>query len=128
MKVRGLWLLALLLSAQVSGAAERIWLDVRSAEEFAQGHLPGALNVPYLEVGTRIRQITQDPDTEIRLYCAVGGRAQIAKVWLQSLGYRNVTNEGSLEDARKQLAVLPAATECQIQHNDETPLEEEKSC
>lgn len=101
---------------------------MRSAEEFAQGHLPGALNVPYLEVGTRIRQITQDPEAEIRLYCAVGGRAQIAKVWLQSLGYRNVMNEGGLEDARRKLAVLSAATECQIQHNDETPLEEEKSC
>jgi len=126
--VKWLWGVVLLLLVHEAGAGERIWLDVRSAEEFAAGHLPGAVNVPYLEVGTRIRQITQDPDTDIRLYCAVGGRAQVAKVWLQSLGYRNVTNEGSLEDARKQLAVLAAATECTDGHNKETSLEEEKSC
>jgi phage shock protein E len=120
--------LFLLCLAQAATAGERVWLDVRSPEEFASGHLPGAINVPYLEVGTRIQQITQDPDADIRLYCAVGGRAQVAKIWLQSLGYRKVTNEGSLEEAGKKLAVLSAATECGNERNEKTSEEEEDSC
>ncbi len=126
--MRRLLCLLPLLLAQAVTAGERVWLDVRSPEEFARGHLPGALNVPYLEVGSRIQEITKDPDADIRLYCAVGGRAQVAKVWLQSLGYRNVTNEGSLEDATKKLAVLSAATECRNERNEKTSEEEEDSC
>lgn len=107
---RHAWMSVLLWTAAIC-SAEPVWIDVRSPEEYAAGHLAGAVNLPYLEIGTRITEVARDPDTDIRLYCAVGGRAQMAKVWLQSLGYTKVTNEGGLEDATRKLAASAQAVE-----------------
>jgi phage shock protein E len=81
-----------------TAAAEPLWIDVRSPAEFANGHVAGAVNIPYLEVAVRIGEMTHDFDADIRVYCAVGVRAQIAKIQLESLGYRKVVNAGAYAD------------------------------
>ncbi|MGD9602258.1 MAG: rhodanese-like domain-containing protein [Gammaproteobacteria bacterium] len=100
-----------LMLASAGAWSDPIWIDVRTAAEFAGGHLPGATHIPVEEIGARIRDVTPDPDADLRLYCGIGVRAQIAKVYLESLGYRNVTNEGGYADlAARQSAA--AAGEC----------------
>jgi molybdopterin/thiamine biosynthesis adenylyltransferase/rhodanese-related sulfurtransferase len=65
-------------------------LDVRDAEEYRAGHIPGAVNVPrgFLEI--KIEQAVPDRDTHLVLYCAGGTRSALAARTLQDMGYRNV--------------------------------------
>lgn len=81
--------------------SQEIWIDVRSPQEFSQGHRDGAVNIPFLQISQRIPDITQDKSAEIRLYCAAGARAAIAKQILDGMGYQNVINKGGLENARR---------------------------
>jgi phage shock protein E len=92
--------LALLLTATVSGSllAETIWIDVRSSEEFSQGHLPGAVNIIHTEISDKIGTVTLDKNAEIKLYCRSGRRSGIAEAALKELGYANVHNVGGYEE------------------------------
>ena len=81
-----------------------VWIDVRSEEEYARGHLEQAPRIAHDEIETGIAELALDKDTPIYLYCAVGGRADMAKSRLEALGYTNVNNAGGLEDARRLLA------------------------
>jgi len=123
---RFLTVLLLLASGQVA-ATEPIWIDVRSPTEYAAGHLPAARNIPMGEVAVRVKEITTDPNADLRVYCGIGVRAQIAKLQLESAGYRNVTNEGGFADivARQRAAVATQTAECQptnpSQENEEGP-------
>src|SRR5262245_22466987 len=104
----------LLLAGGRAMAAGPIWIDVRSPAEYAEGHVPNAHNIPTLEAAVRIKEITTDPDADIRVYCGIGVRAQIAKLQLESAGYRNVTNEGGYTDIleRQRAAALAETAEC----------------
>lgn len=74
---------------------ERFYLlDVRSDDEFAEGAIPGALHVPYLEVAERVP--TDDTSALIIVYCHSGGRSETAKDILVSRGYTNVHNFGGI--------------------------------
>lgn len=84
-------------SPQESKPATELWIDVRSQSEFQQSHLKGAVNIPYTNIVQGIKPLVKNKDAVIHLYCAVGGRAQIAKLALNSLGYSNVVNEGGLD-------------------------------
>lgn len=55
--------------------AAGIWIDVRSAEEFQQGHLNGAINVTHTEIAQRIAEVAPDKNQPIHLYCRSGHRA-----------------------------------------------------
>ena len=79
-----------------------VWIDVRSAQEFAQGHLENAVNIPYDELTDNIATLVTDKDHPIHLYCRSGSRANIALQTLKKLGYRNVINHGGYEDLLKQ--------------------------
>ncbi len=81
-----------------------IWIDVRTAEEFAQGHIEGSINVPYELIGDEINAIARDVDSDVRVYCRSGHRSGIAKNTLNGLGYANVINEGGFEDLLKRKA------------------------
>ncbi len=67
-------------------------VDVRTAEEFATGHVPGAINVPYDQVGRRLAELPRDKD--LVLYCRTGRRATLAADELAAKGY---TRLGHLE-------------------------------
>ena len=63
-------------------------LDVRTPEEFATGHVPGAVNIPYDQVASRLVEIPKDKD--VVLYCRSGRRAGIAAAELEKAGYKDL--------------------------------------
>ena len=65
-------------------------LDVREAEEFDQGAIPGAVFSPRGTLESTITSQVPDPDLEIVLYCAGGSRSALAAKTLQEMGYKNV--------------------------------------
>ena len=65
-------------------------IDARSAGEYAQGHVPGALNVPHKETWGRIQELRHYEDRGIIYYCTKGGRAKIAGNGLLVEGFRKV--------------------------------------
>ena len=69
-------------------------VDVREPEEYAAGHIPGAVNIPRGVLEFRIDQhpALYDREREIVLQCQGGGRSALATVVLQELGYKNVSN------------------------------------
>jgi len=62
-------------------------LDVRSPEEYVGGHVPGAINIPYDQLGSRLAEISSHKSKDVVLYCKGGGRAGIAAKTLQAAGF-----------------------------------------
>ena len=87
-------------------AGEVFWIDVRTAEEFAAGHVTGAVNIPYEQISSRITEVSDDHDAEIYLYCRSGRRADIAKTALEGMGYSRVVNLRTVAAARERAAEL----------------------
>ena len=79
-------------------AAKAIWIDVRTADEYATGFYPGAINITHEVIGEKIAAVAPDKSTEIHLYCRSGRRSGIALKTLVDLGYVHVTNEGGYAD------------------------------
>ena len=75
-----------------------IILDVRRADEFAAGHIPGAINIPNESIGTD--EILQLPDKDqlILVYCRSGRRSKEASQKLVNLGYTNIIEFGGILD------------------------------
>ena len=73
-----------------------IILDVRTHEEFAAGHIPGAIVVPNETIGTE--EIAQLPDKDqlIMVYCRSGNRSKQASDKLVTLGYTNIVEFGGI--------------------------------
>ena len=70
--------------------AERPFVvDVRSAEEFAQGHIPGAINIPLMELPDNQDQLPADLDTPVLTVCARGNISLPGVLYINSLGYRD---------------------------------------
>ena len=69
-----------------------VLLDVREADEFAAGHLPGAVLVPrgLLEFKLSADPALQARDLKVVLYCKTSGRAALAACAMQDMGYLNV--------------------------------------
>tara|TARA_B110000503_G_scaffold50909_1_gene82401 strand:+ start:127531 stop:127875 length:345 start_codon:yes stop_codon:yes gene_type:complete len=88
-------------SAWAEVPADAIWIDVRSPTEYASGHLQQAILIPFDGIVAGVAQLQLSKDAPIYLYCAVGGRAEMAKNRLEALDYSNVTNAGGLEAAQK---------------------------
>ena len=82
---------------------DTVWLDVRSAEEYAAGHIAGAVNIPHTEITQRISELKLDQNTPIALYCKSGRRAGIALDALQQLGYSDLSNHGGYEAVKQKL-------------------------
>ncbi|MCL2559635.1 MAG: rhodanese-like domain-containing protein [Turicibacter sp.] len=71
-------------------------IDVRSAGEFAQGHIPGSITLPANEVEARITDITKNQEAIILVICQSGNRSQTASQLLADLGYTNVYDIGGI--------------------------------
>jgi phage shock protein E len=78
-------------------------IDVRTEAEWNDGHMEGAILIPYDVIGAKIAAVAKDKTKRIYVYCRTGRRSQIAKEALEKLGYKDVKNLGSLEDAAKTL-------------------------
>ena len=73
-----------------------ILVDVRTKEEFEEGHLPGALNIPMEEAEDRFEDECPDKERFYGLYCHSGGRSEVVTEFLQSIGYVNAKNIGGV--------------------------------
>ena len=80
-----------------------IILDVRRPDEYAEGHIPGAINVPNEEIGTA--EIAELPDKAqlILVYCRSGRRSKDASEKLVKLGYTNVVEFGGILDWKGEI-------------------------
>src|SRR5579885_660039 len=67
-----------------------LWVDVREADEWQEGHLPGAVHVPRGNLESRIEGVVPDKTAPVVLYCAAGNRSAFAAKTLEELGYTNV--------------------------------------
>ena len=65
-------------------------LDVRTGSEFEAGHIEGAINIPFAEIGTRASEIPSKGRNELVVYCGHGPRAWIAAARLRRLGFRKI--------------------------------------
>ena len=92
---------------QISGAKAKaimdsesgyIILDVREQYEYDEGHIPGAVLIPYGEIADRAEKALPDKDQLILVYCRSGRRSKIAAEELVKLGYTNVKEFGGIID------------------------------
>ncbi|MFZ4580174.1 MAG: rhodanese-like domain-containing protein [Myxococcota bacterium] len=72
-------------------------VDVRTEEEFAQGALPTAINVPVQVIAQTIQDHATEEQTLV-LYCVSGARSHVAAMMLRSFGYAKSYNLGGLDD------------------------------
>jgi len=75
-----------------------IILDVRTEEEYAEGHIPGAILIPDYEIEKRAEKELPDKDQLILVHCRSGRRSKIAAQQLVSLGYTNIREFGGIID------------------------------
>ena len=80
-----------------------IIIDTRTPEEYAGGHLDGALLMPYDDIGGMIEAKVPDKNKPIMLYCQSGGRAGMARKTLTAMNYTNVENLGGMQAAADTL-------------------------
>jgi phage shock protein E len=78
-------------------------IDVRTEAEWNDGHIEGAILIPYELIGERIGATAKDKSMRIYVYCRSGRRSKIAKETLEKLSYKDVVNLGSLDDAAKTM-------------------------
>jgi phage shock protein E len=71
-------------------------LDVRSPQEYAEGHVPGAVNVPHDQLASRLAEVPKDKDVVV--YCRTGRRTALATEVLAANGYKRISRlEGDMQ-------------------------------
>ena len=75
-----------------------IILDVRTQEEYDEGHIPGAILIPYTQIEEKANEMLLDKDQLILVYCRSGRRSKIAAEALAELGYTNIKEFGGIID------------------------------
>ena len=90
---------------QISGAEAKalmdsesgyIIIDARTQSEYDEGHIPGAILIPYDEIADRAEKELPDKNQLILVYCRSGRRSKIAAEELVKLGYTNVKEFGGI--------------------------------
>lgn len=71
-----------------AGSPGLVVLDVRTPQEFAEGHVPGAVNIPHDELASRLGELKGAKDRDVVVYCRSGRRAGIALEVLEKAGFR----------------------------------------
>ena len=72
-----------------------VLLDVRTPQEYREGHIPGSKNDP-LQTIDKVTSIAENKDTALFVYCYSGARSRQAMAMLQHMGYTNVQNIGGI--------------------------------
>ena len=87
-----------------NGAKWNLIIDVRTPEEFAAGHIDGAINIPYDQIDANLPVLKKaQKDENILVYCRSGRRSETAKETLIKLGYKNVQNGGGMAELTSKL-------------------------
>ena len=82
----------------MDSGSEYVLLDTREQYEYDEGHIPGAIVIPYTEIENKAQQMLPDKDKLILVYCRSGRRSKIAAQSLADLGYTNVKEFGGIID------------------------------
>lgn len=72
-----------------------VLLDVRTPQEYREGHLPDSVNVPLQSLGD-IQEVVENKDTQVYVYCHSGSRSRQAAAILGRMGYGKVKNIGGI--------------------------------
>ena len=80
---------------EFKNAAGAVLLDVRTPQEYREGHIPGSQNVPLQQLD-KVEEVTENKDTILYVYCRSGARSRQAVSLLQAMGYTNVHNIGGI--------------------------------
>ena len=75
-----------------------IILDVRTQEEYDQGHIPGAIVISHEEITEKAEEVLTDKDQLILVYCRSGRRSKLAAEALVELDYTNIKEFGGIID------------------------------
>jgi len=79
------------LLRQIDSNMAPVILDVRSVKEFTDGHVPGALNIPFESVSSRANELPGSPQSPLVVYCGHGPRAWMAGAALRKHGFTNIS-------------------------------------
>jgi phage shock protein E len=93
------------LSAAEALPAGTILIDVRTASEFAEGHLDGAINVSVESPAFAAQVALLDPDADYLIYCRSGRRADVAMDLMAQAGFTTMTNLGSVAQASQATGI-----------------------
>ena len=77
--------------------SDYIILDVRTIQEYEEGHLPNALNIPNETISESIKEQLPDLNQTIYIYCRSGNRSKQAANKLVQIGYQNVIDFGGIQ-------------------------------
>ena len=80
---------------EYKNTAGAVLLDVRSLQEYREGHVPGSQNVPLQQLD-KAEEVTENKDTVLYVYCRSGARSRQAVSLLKHMGYTNVHNIGGI--------------------------------
>ena len=80
---------------EYKNAAGAVLLDVRTPQEYREGHIPGSQNVPLQQLD-QVEEVTENKDTVLYVYCRSGARSRQAVSLLKHMGYTNVHNIGGI--------------------------------
>ncbi len=84
---------------------QKIIVDVREPQEFARGHVEGAINIPPAELMAGAKALDNVPkDTQIILYCISGARSNASMQFLQRMGFTNLVNGINKDQVQALLA------------------------
>lgn len=90
------------LDTVVSSQEEPLYVDVRTPEEFAAGHVVGAINIPHDQMPGRWPEVAAVGDRPVVVYCRTGRRSGLALDVLRRNGFTAAVNGGGLEDMAAQ--------------------------
>ena len=80
---------------EFKNAAGAVLLDVRTPQEYREGHIPSSQNVPLQQLD-KVEEITENKATVLYVYCRSGARSRQAVNLLNHMGYTNVHNIGGI--------------------------------
>ena len=80
---------------EYKNATGAVLLDVRTPQEYRDGHIPGSQNVPLQQLDN-VEEVTENKDSVLYVYCHSGARSRQAVSLLKHMGYTNVHNIGGI--------------------------------
>jgi len=81
-------------------------LDVRTPQEYSEGHIPLSRNIPAYELH-RLEEERVGKYTPVLVYCASGARSRVAAQMLRNMGYKNARNIGGIENYHGRIVQSP---------------------
>ena len=84
---------------QFRNTPHAVLLDVRTRQEYADGHIPGSRNIPLDQIDSALATIP-NRETPVFVYCLSGGRSGQSVAYLKKMGYTDVVNIGGISSYR----------------------------